>query len=231
MHYHCEIVLPPNTDDIESAVASVMAPFDENQEDSEGVPTWWDWYVIGGRFAGSKLMASYDKDKLEEFHQWLLSEGVTVARLQCGKQEISPASQIPMVDSKWNEMFPTGNGTMVACPIFQHSNDQYGRDQKGTIDGDICPLSEARQASCCRVIFASPSYDRDTEEFTGPLEAAFMLSDSVWNGVNLEDTNWDGTMQGALALYEKRLERYKSEYRSRVEPTDEWLTVTVDYHS
>ena len=69
MHFHCEIVLPPETTDIDSAIQSVMAQFDENQPDDEDHDTrhsFWDFYVIGGRWAGTKLVAQYDQAKLEE---------------------------------------------------------------------------------------------------------------------------------------------------------------------
>ncbi|GAF91717.1 unnamed protein product, partial [marine sediment metagenome] len=99
MHYHCEIILPP-TDAVESAIAEIMAPFDENNEDEETrSPSFWDWYQIGGRWSGSKLTDHFDKDKLKNFHAELENRKVTVSGFQCGKQDISPASQIPMVDT------------------------------------------------------------------------------------------------------------------------------------
>lgn len=234
MHYHCEIILPSGTDDIEAAIASVMRQFDENiDEDDEEFSSrnaFWDFYVIGGRFAGSKQLAKYDESKLEQFYQWMRDEQVTVSSLRCGKQELSPASQIGKVDAKWNEMFSTG-GVMVACPIFAHSNDQYGRDGNGTIEGDISTLRESRDVKCSRVIFTGASYDSEANERTGPLEAVFMLCDSAWNGVNHMGIAWDGTIGAALDLWQEKLQRYKEGYRDQMSPEDDWIVVTVDYHS
>jgi hypothetical protein len=235
MHYQCEIVLPPETEDIESAIQSVMRQFDENMDiDNEEFSTknvFWDFYVIGGRFAGSKQMARYDEAKLEEFNQWCQNEKITCAGFVCGKHELSPASQIPKVDAKWNEMFPQEGNVMVACPIFKHSNDQYGRDGDSTIEGDISKLGESKSVKCSRVIFAGKSYDHETKERTGPHEAVFMLTDSQWNGVNHMDVKWDGTVLDALNQWNAKLENYAEDYRKQLQPTDDWLCVTVDYHS
>lgn len=228
MHYQCEIVLPPDTVDIEAAVQSVMRQFDEKSS-TENV--FWDFYVIGGRFAGRKQIAKYDEAKLDEFNRWCKEEKITVAGIVSGKQEISPAHQIPKVDAKWNELFPHPGNVMVACPLFKHSNDQYGRDGNGTIEGDISKLGDSKAVKCSRVIFAGPSYSGETKERTGPLEAIFMLTDSQWNGVNHMDVKWDGTVQDALDQFNANLERYAEGYRKKMQPTDDWLCVTVDYHS
>jgi len=66
MHSLLEIIMPP-TDDVEGAIATIMAPFNEQpDEDQEDVSsyTFWDWYVIGGRFSGSKLQSRLDPEKI-----------------------------------------------------------------------------------------------------------------------------------------------------------------------
>ncbi len=234
MHYQCEVVLPAGTIDIKAAIASVMRPFDENaDEDGEGMSrhAFWDFYVIGGRFAGSKQMAKYDQAKIEEFNAWCTQEKITVAGFTCGKQELQPASQIAKVDAKWNEMFPHQSGKSVPCPMFKHSNDQYGTKGESTIDGDICRLADAKAVKCGRVIFAGPSWQSETQERTGPPEAVFMLTDTEWNGVNHMDIKWDGTIQDALAQWTDKLTRMADGYREQMQPQDDWIVVTVDYHS
>ncbi len=233
MHYQCEIVMPP-TEDVESAVASAMRQFDENGPDDEEHDTrhtFWDFYTIGGRFAGAKAMAGLDQEKVQEFRNWLVSENVTVSGLQFGKQELKPASQVAKVDAQWNEMFPPESGDPVACPIFKHSNDQYGRNGSGTIGGDVCRLGDATRVECSRVIIAGPSYVPDTSEHTGPLEAVFMLCDSQWNGVNHMDVKWDRKLTSALEQHKAKLENYRSSYAALITPVDDWLAITVDYHS
>lgn len=235
MHYHCEIVLPPNTDNIAEAVESVMRPFDESPdeepEDFDSSDAFWDFYVIGGRWAGTKLIASYDPEKIKEFRQWLADEGVTVSGVQCGKQELRPAEQIPKVDAKWNEMFPPKDGIAAPCPMFQHSNDQYGKRGRGMIKGDICSLADAMKVTCERVIFAGPSYDFEAKDWAGPPGATFMLCDSTWNGVNHMQIKWDGRIGSAFEQFKDKLKHCKDTYRQAVEPQDDWITVTVDYHS
>lgn len=223
MHSHLEIIMPP-TDDIEAAIKSIMAPFSENDEDASHA--FWDFYVIGGRWAGSKLKASLSKEKIDKFYEWLQEEKVTVAGFQAGKQEISPSSQIPKVDAKWNETFPSAEFTK--CPLFAHSNDQY--NSESLIDGDVCSLLDLPDVmECSHVIIAKPSYDDG--KWTGPLEAEYMLQESIWNGVTHVDTKWDGKLSTALAMYADRIKDYKAEYLEVVTPKADWLVVTVDYHS
>ena len=221
MHYHLEIIMP-KTKEIASAISEIMAPFDENEEDADH--PFWDWYIIGGRFAGSKEMCGYDKDKLSRFYKELNEKNVTVSGLQCGKQEISPASQIQMVDEIWNKYFPTENGELTACPIFAHSNNQY--DSNDLIGCDISPLEDVpRNMQCSHVIIAGPSFDNKK------FEAHFMLKDTSWNGVNHMDVSWDKTISGAVEKFKEKLTHYKEEYRERVTPKGDWICVTVDYHS
>ncbi len=217
MHYHCEIVIPP-TADAEASIAEILAAFDENGKDEDGNDNryaFWDWYVIGGRWAGTKMMAKVDKAKIEQFEAWMQAEKITVSGLTAGKQTLSPADQIPKVDRKWREMF----GGTGPCPMFDHSPK--------TIGGDICRLVDVPPGmTCCRVIIGGPSWRDD-----GTLEAKSMISDSMYNGVDWVDTAWDKTLPAALALHRKRFEHAKPDYREKVTPGDDWLAVTVDYHS
>jgi len=233
MHYHLEIVLPSDTLDIESAVESILNPFDENNDSEEYSISnaFWDFYVIGGRWAGTKLMAKYDKEKISAFYKWMEDEKITVSGFTCGKQTLSPASNIPKVDAKWNEMFPPLDGNNISCPIFSHSNDQYGKDGNGTIIGDICKLSEAMNIECSRIIFTGHSYESSTGNHTGKLEAKFMLSDDFWNGVNHLKTTWDGKVSTAVDMCINNYKNYLDEYKERITPNNDWIIVTVDYHS
>lgn len=231
MHYHCEIVIPPVMN-IEEAIASVMKPFNEqpDEEDEDARNGFWDFWVIGGRWAGCKLLARYDQAKLDEFYAWLQEEKVTVSGLKCGKQELSPATQIPKVDAKWNEMFPSSE--FLPCPLFNHSNNQYGEGLSSTLPGDVQRLSDVPVAlECSRVIFAKPSYDSEKKDHVGPLEAEFMLVDSAWNGCNHMKVDWDGKFHSALQQYRDKLKSYREEFAAKVLPKEDWLVVTVDYHS
>lgn len=236
MHYHCEIVIPP-TDDITKSVTSVLEPFDENLErDSEiarGSP-FWDWWVIGGRWAGAKLIARFDPKKLKEFYQWMTDEKITVSGLRCGKEELSPASQIPKVDNKWNEMFPSEN--FVPCPLFMHSNNPYGKDYSplmidkyGTnpiLPDDIMLVKDLpTYLTCERVIIGGLNYKEDG------IEPKFMLVREEWNGLNHMIVKWNGNIKTAIKQYINSLRNYKEDYKKKVLPKNDWLVVTVDYHS
>jgi hypothetical protein len=230
MHHHCEIVIPPTTD-IEGAIASVMKPFDEQGEDEDGernANAFWDFYVVGGRWAGTKQIARYDEGKLQAFYDWMTAEKVTVSGLTAGKQEISPADQIPKVDAKWNEMFPSSS--FAPCPMFKHSNDQYAKrgPLSGALPDDVCRLVDVPPGmEIDRVIFAGPSLVKVGAKYeaVGPLEATFMLQGDTWNGVNFVKAAWDGKMPSAVAMLRERMSA------ARATPHDDWLSVTVDYHS
>ena len=62
-------------------------------------------------------------------------------------------------------------------------------------------------------------------------EAITMLSKSLWNGVNHEDTQWDGNVAAGIAMHLKRLTNYAETYAEKATPQPDWLIVTVDYHS
>lgn len=231
MHYHCEIVMPP-TDDVEAAVRQIMAPFDENgseskDEDYSPKHAFWDYWLIGGRWAGSKQEATYDPEKLEAFNQWCVDEKITVSGFRAGKQELSPADQTPKVDAKWNEMFRPGS--TEPCPLFKHSNK---RDEP--LAGDICKLSEVSASmKCGRVIVARPKWDDKAgkHSWAAGAKAGFMMTDTAWNGCNHMPVDWDRTFGSALEAARKDLEHSRSDWRAMCEPKPDWLVVTVDYHS
>lgn len=216
----------PPTSNVKESVDAAMRPFDENHEDEDGSANhgFWDFYSIGGRFAGRKMLAKYPKEKLDEFWEWLKAEHVTVSSVTCGKQELSPSSQTAMVDIHWNEMFPSPDGKVIPCPLFRHSNDPYDKDGNGTLPGDVCLLKDAMLVECSRVVFIGPALE-------GGLEPTFMLCESIWNGVNHMPVTWDGKVGSAVDAMRKQIEFYKEEYKEKILPKDDWLCVTVDYHS
>ena len=230
MHYHCEIILPP-VKDIEKALEQIMGPFNANcdreDEDNDCFVSFWDFYVAGGRFAGSKEMCAYPENKLSEFYKKINEAKVTVSNFRCGKQSISPESQIPIVDELWNEIFPTEKGEIVPCPLFAHSNNQYDGDD--LISCDICRVEEIpADLKCSRVIVAGPSYPEYTNE---KLNATFMIAGSAWNGVNHMPVAWDGKVLSALQMVEDKFKHYNPDYLEKIMPHQDWLCITIDYHS
>ena len=213
MHYHLEIVMPP-TDDVDAAVKEILAPFDEN-DGTDRSHAFWDYWVIGGRWGGAKLMAAFEQTRLDEFYARLKDAKVTVSGLQFGKQTLSPGGQEETVDRLWNETFP--ESPVKVCPVFDNYKGSYG---------DVMRLGDYPAAlTCVHVIVAALDYKGEK------LEAVFMCRDSIWNGVMHQDTRWDKTLSGALRDNTEKMKHYQPEYAARRTPDDDWLVVTVDYHS
>ena len=236
MHHQLEIIMPP-ADDIKAAITTIMEPFNENptepDEDYCSNHSFWDFWVIGGRYSGKKLMATYAPEQITIFYDWLKKEGITVSRFRCGKQELDPPSQIHIVDAKWNEMFPSKDGVEIPCPIFKHSNDQYGMEGNSTLPEDICTVENLPDCKSERVIIAAPESLVYGEVYKGTLRAVYMVSRDIWNGVTHLDTTWDGKVKTAIKNWEEKLQRYTndSRYRENAAPKSDWLVVTVDVHS
>lgn len=223
MHYCLEIIMPP-VSDVEEAVRQILNPFKEGEEDEDGNLTkysFWDWYVIGGRWSGEKLIQTLDEKQLEKFYFTLVEKGITVSSFTSGKQEIAPASQTPIIDSLWREYFPEGGDV---CPLFRHYNDPY----KDNVNyPDVMKFSEvSKDLVASRVIIAGLHWN---DKYV--LEAKTMVEDSVYNGVNWVDTTWDGTLNKAIKIHNKRYETTLPEYKAEYVIGDDWLVVTVDYHA
>ena len=217
MHYHLEIIMPP-TDDVHAAVAQIMAPFDENgieDDDHSTKHAFWDFWQVSGRYSGQKLLAYIGEEREAAFRKALDEEGVTVAGLRFGKPTLQPADQLPRVNEMWNAAFP--DAPVKECPLF----DSY----KGNW-GDVMPLRDIPVGLMCgRVIIAGLDWQGKK------LAAHYMLIRSLWNGVTHQDAAWDGSVQTALADWEKHLGDMNPEWAAQRRPQPDWLVVTVDYHS
>jgi hypothetical protein len=227
MHYVCEVLLPPMPiEDVFGAVEKVLAPFSEHQEpDEDGYRqshTFWDWWVIGGRFSTSKLTASLDQKKLQAFYDKLAEMEITVSSIISGKQNIQPENQIPAVDAAWQKFFPEWD----ACPLFAHYDAQYS---DAPAKGDIMKLGDVSEDVSCYTLLIAATFERKHKSFE--LEAKELFSCEVWNGCTWQRTDFDGKVLPMIELYKKKLFKYADEYRERNTPTKDWLLVTVDYHS
>jgi hypothetical protein len=128
---------------------------------------------------------------------------------------LQPAEQAKTVDEMWNEFFP--HASTKVCPIF----DNY----KGS-SGDVSELKNVSLSlKWSHVIIAGPDYKEQR------LEAKYMIQDSIWNGVTHCDVDWDGTLASAIARNAERLKNAKPDYAAKQLPQDNWLVVTIDYHS
>lgn len=211
MHYHLEVIMP-HRDDVEAALEEILAPFSEH--DDENHHAFHDYYVIGGRYSGRKLEAAVGQDKLDAFFKEIKKREVTVSGLVWGKQELEPASQIPMVDALWREMCPGGGDV---CPIFKHSGE--------TAASDICRFDAIpKDLKAFRLIVAAPDFEG--EKF----KVVTMLATQIWNGVTHQDTTWGGSVAEGVRLHLERIEHSRNDYWRKCTPQPDWLCVTVDYH-
>lgn len=221
-HYIAEIVFPKvGTEDgaIQAAVDAVMRDFCDEIYDDDGEEIgkekhayWWDWYLIGGRFSGHKTEARVGKERIAAFYEILKEHKVTVSNFQCGKQELMPTTQIPLVDELWRKHCP-GHGDK--CLLFAHARDQYIKS--GLYPDDICTVADIPQElTCDRFIVADWFTFRDETR----LDPKEMYAKEFWNGKTWQNTDFDGTVLSAI-------ERAKKDVN--IQP--DWLCVTVDYHN
>lgn len=184
MHSHVEIVIPTaRKDDIEAAVREVLEPFDEHAE-KDGA--FWDYYLIGGRFSGAKVEAGLDPERVTAFHAELHRREVTIAGVQAGKPSLHPVTQIPAIDALYREWFPEGG---PVCPFFSHYDDPSQINP-----ADICSVANTpRELQCDRLIIARPHWDDPAK-----LEAKRMFCNRLWNGIEHQQTEWDGKVRDTL---------------------------------
>jgi len=62
-------------------------------------------------------------------------------------------------------------------------------------------------------------------------KAVFMIEKEFYNGVNFIDSAWDGTVSSAIGQHNERIQNFAEEYKERNTVTDDWIVVTVDYHT
>ena len=215
MHYHLEIIMPP-CKNIEKAVGKILKPYNENREDSYNA--FWDWWVIGGRYSGSHVESNLDPEILSRFWDRVVEEKITVSGLVCGKQKISPPEQIQFVDKLWWEYFPHLEGE--PCLLFDHAGDNIQEIIKFKDIG--------KHLTAFRVIFANKWHDEGKR-----WDVTDMYTTECWNGATHQSTDWSGNVLEIIERQKNRLSNgfYSEEFVKSVMPKDDWLCVTVDYHS
>ena len=217
MHFHAEIILP-YTDNWKQAIADLLNPYCEHNEDSpKHQHAFWDWYEIGGRFSGSKLQRSLDQDQLKKFGDALDALAIKVSAVQAGKPSIPSAETRDQVDALWRQYFP--NSPLKQCPWFSHSGAR--------LPFDVCRLEHTPlDTPAYRVLIAGPHWTQPDV-----LVIHAMYCEESCNGVNFQPTTFQGTIHHALALYNGLIQHYQEDARKQFTPAPDWLTVTVDYHS
>jgi hypothetical protein len=204
MHAIAEIVIP-QTADVPASIEQVMGYF--KGEEGEDRSSWFDFWVIGGRYSGHKLEARIGQTRIAQFSKMLNEKQFTVSSFTMGKPDLKPASQIPEVDALWREWFP---GCGEKCVFLSHYHDQYGHS--GINPVDVCSVGDCPEnLKCERLIIAGPLCMCDK---AGQIVPKKMLATSLWNGVDWQDTLFDGMVKPKLAGLNSTM-----------------LLVTVDYHN
>src|SRR5262249_40317543 len=126
-----------------------------------------------------------------------------VSSVKCSKEEKAS------VDTLWREFFP---GAGDKCLV--QSGSPWS--QSGEESVDVMPVGQLpKRLSAATLIVARPDWSDKHK-----LRAHFMLHTKVWNGCNLQATDWDGNVLKGIELAQA----------DDNPVTAEWLAVTVDYH-
>jgi len=212
MHEHVEIIMPPipmEHDRMKDYISRLLGQDAETEEDDR--PDWLDYFLIGGRWSGAKLKARVGQDKINAFCDELIARKFTVSSVSAGKQELSPDSQIPIVDELWRTMCP-GHGDV--CPILKHyerTGDHTRREQ-----ADICTIADIpAELTAGRVILACEEQNK-YRRING------MLVTEIWNGATWQETKFSGNVIEAVKFFEEKI--------GKPIPAD-WIVVTVDIHN
>ena len=214
MHFHAEIVIPPTAEnEIEGKLRDMLAPFNENNEESSN--TFFDYWVLGGRWSGAKIKAKLGRQAIDEFYSWLQERKTTVSSFTAGKQTLRPTNQAAEIDAEWSRRFPEFAGH---CPLFDH--------YRGT-NMDICAVNDIPPSlECETLVIAAPHW-----EDCSRLEANGLQHGEIWNGVEHQKTMFDGNVAKAITAYnEKIAKRYKEGVQGNYLVRSDWLCITVDYH-
>ena len=204
MHYHLELIMPPSPlIQIQERVRELMFPLSQAVAHSEGTTAYlYDWYQIGGRFAGAKMLGRLDPERLHKFRQELYGEAFTndARPVVIGQTGLWRTQDLPKVDALWRKWFPEEE--IDACPLFDHypAGDQ-----------DICRVDQIPDTLTADAVLVG------NED-----KVVFQLITEIWDSTKQEfqDTGFDGSVLNALRQCRA----------CGVEPSQNWLAVTLDCH-
>ena len=215
MHYRLELIAPAGTD-IEKALNYLQ------EEPPHGIdPNGDDWdedwigpgkgildgYEIGGRWTGAHVKALHNKEQIDHFYSLLKDLGVKQCGVQMGKPTLASHSPAE-IDALWRETFP--DSPLPRCPIFDYARFE---------DLDIVPVKDLSPTDTAAVVYI-------VNDTNGHVHR-WMRQRSLWNGINIENTNWDGNIRFAIVEHNQ----YVRNWTIPLQVTDDWLATTIDIHS
>ena len=166
MHYHAEVYLKKlNGKPLMDAVGAHM---------NRGVKSkvGWDWFVIGGRWSGEKLLAKLDKDRLKAFWVEFKKRGYGWPSAEHSDEERRRDSQ-----ALFMEFFPDFKGEI---PVWR---DQYKREGG---EGDVAKVEDLPETLSCHTLIL-PGKRR-----------AEVLQIEEWNGKDFVKTAFKGDVVAEL---------------------------------
>ncbi len=204
MHNHVELIMPPSpVVEIQERVRELLYPLSQSAAEMAGTTgRLYDWYQIGGRFAGTKMSLRLDPERLHKFRQELYGEAFTndTRPVLLGQQRFWGTPDLPTVDALWRKWFPEEEAG--ACPLFDHYP---------TGDQDICRVDRIPDNLTAHAVVVG------NED-----KVVFQLHTEIWDSTRSEfqDTDFDGSVLNAL----------RQGRACGVEPSKNWLAVTLDCH-
>lgn len=223
MHHRLEVILPQpdgfvfdeaGISLLETTLGPLLEPFSEYApEEIASTCTFFDYWIIGGRWSGDKLIARLDPDTIAAFNAELNSMKLTISAVQAGKPSLQPESQADQVNDLWQRYFPD---CLYPCPYFMSPWEH-------TLS-DICTVGQIPDGlTAHRVMIFGPTYRGFTTLHTH-------YAREVWLGSNYMKTDWDGNVMAAIHKHQLRFSN-DSDFARKARVQDDWLSVTVDYHS
>ena len=196
-HHHVELIMPPTDLGIQEQVGNILYPLSMwVPERAEAEDYLYDWFTIGGRFAGTKLCLRLDPERLRQFWDELHGEAFntdTDSSIFMGERWWG-TSDLPKIDALWRKWFPEDEvGAYPLSPYYPAG------------DWDICRVDRLPDnLTAHAVVFqiAVEVYDRTKGEwlrtdFDGSVRKALrrcraggVEPANDWLAITLDAHNW-----------------------------------------
>lgn len=254
MHYHLEVILPPDAGEteaeVEDAVSEVLAPYSEDRH--------YSWGEDVGFLASTSSEEAIDR-RLEEIierehtSRWAFWDYWSVGGRWTGSHDLShiaPSDLDAFRKAEVAHQF-TVSGVQFGRPTLQPASqaeevDRRWREAFPQSPLKQCPLFDhaggrdihrlgyvGEHLTASHLILAThshvPAEDRapDASRWSGPLKVERMWLSQVWWAGTWMETAWDGRIPD----FEKEFGHYAPEWQEGNMPNEDWWIVTVDYHS
>ena len=226
MHEHLEMFLPPQaSENIEVWITNLLTPFAVHYKDEQyGDPNpyaFYDYYRIGGGYAGRHLLQRIDPDGSRTREIWADYRALFDNQKH---RDLDDEAVELRHRNLWRNHFPDGG---PICPLFQ-SNVK--------VESDICLVGELAPGLTAARMFVAQNRNGDTagelpEHLNMHSVCFYMLCVEVWNGANLQRTDWNGLVSDGIERQQAHVrQHYRQEFYQDYAINDDWLVATIDYH-